>query len=189
MELKKRILRTVVEEIVVRRDDDQQHHVLVVHWKGGVHSELRVKRNGTGQHRRVADEKAVELIVELSKICDDQTIAQVLNRLGYRTGQGKTWRVHHVYGVRHTRGLTNYKRTGDWLTLEGAAEKLDVSNTVVKRLIQDRVLPAKQVVACAPWIIERADIELPAVQRRIRAVHGGRKLARLAPGQQELPLK
>ena len=38
MELKKRILRTVVEEIVVRSDDDQQRHVLIVHWKGGVHT-------------------------------------------------------------------------------------------------------------------------------------------------------
>jgi hypothetical protein len=189
MELKKRILRTVVEEILVRRDDEQQHHILNVHWKGGVHSELRVKRNGTGQHRRVADEKAVELIEELSKICDDKTTAQVLNRLGYRTGQGKTWHVHHVSGVRHTRGLTNYRRTGDWLTLEDTAAKLDVSNTVVKRLIQEGVLPAKQVVACAPWIIERADLELPAVQLRVRAVHEGRKLTGPVPGQQELPLK
>ena len=189
MELKKRTLRTVVEEIVVRRDDDDREHILNVHWKGGVHSELRVKRNGTGQHGRVADEKAVELIEELSKICDDQTIAQVLNRLGYRTGQGKTWRVHHVHGLRHTRGLTNYKRIGDWLSLEGAARTLDVSNTVVKRLIQEGVLPAKQVVPCAPWIIERASLDLPAVQHRIRAVHEGRKLSRPVPGQQELPLK
>jgi len=189
VELKKRILRTVIEEIVVRRDDGQHRNVLTVHWKGGVHSELSVKRNGSGQHGRVADEKAVELIEELSKICDDQTIAQVLNRLGYRTGQGKTWRVHHVHGVRHTRGLTNYRRTGDWLSLEEAAKNLDVSNTVVKRLIQEGVLPAKQVVPCAPWVIERANLEIPAVRHRVAAVHKGRKLSRAAPGQQELPLK
>lgn len=189
MELKKRILRTVIEEIVVRRDDEQKQHVLNVHWKGGVHSELRVKRNGPGQHRRVADEKSVELIEQLSKICDDQTIAQVLNRLGYLTGQGKTWRVHHVHGVRHTRGLTNYKRTGDWLSLEAAAEQLGISNTVVKRLIREGALPASQVVSCAPWIIERANLELPAVQRRANAVREGRRLTRPASGQQELPLK
>jgi DNA invertase Pin-like site-specific DNA recombinase len=189
MELKKRILRTVVEEIIVRGDEDQKEHILNVHWKGGVHSELRVKRNGTGQHRRVADEKAVELIEELSKICDDQTIAQVLNRLGYLTGQGKTWRVHHVHGLRHTRGLTNYKRAGDWLSLEGAAGKLDVSNTVVKKMIQEGVLPARQVVSYAPWVIERANLELPAVQHRVRAVHEGRKLARPVAGQRELPLE
>jgi hypothetical protein len=188
-ELRKRILRTVIQEIVVRRDDDRQSDLLTVHWKGGVHSELRVKRNGTGQHRRIADEKAVELIEELSKVCDDHTIAQVLNRLGYQTGQGKTWRVHHVHGVRHTRGLRNYKRTGDWVTLEEAARKLDVSNTVIKRLIQEGVLPAKQVVPGAPWVIEHASLELTAVRHCIRAVRDRRELSQPVHGQQDLPLK
>jgi hypothetical protein len=105
VELKKRILRTVLEDIVVTPSDNLPQHLLHLHWKGGVHTELRVARNGTGQHRRVADQKAVELITELSKICDDKTIAVVLNRLGYRTGQGKTWRVHHVSNVRYCRRL------------------------------------------------------------------------------------
>jgi hypothetical protein len=96
VDLKKRILRTVLEEIVVANIDAPPQHTLHLHWKGGVHTELRVARNGTGQHTRVGDDHAVELMTELSKICDDKTIACVLNRLGYRTGQGKTWRVHHV---------------------------------------------------------------------------------------------
>ncbi|HYS20389.1 MAG TPA: recombinase family protein, partial [Gemmatimonadales bacterium] len=181
--LKKRILRTVIEEIVVNGGDEPPHHVLQVHWKGGVHSELHVKRNGTGQHGRVADEKAVALIAELSKICNDQTIAQVLNRLGYRTGQGKTWRLHHIHNVRHGRGLPNYRRSGEWLTLEETARTLRVSNTVIKRLIREGTLPAQQVVRCAPWVIDRSGLALPAVQACIQAVHNGRKLPCTAPGQ------
>jgi hypothetical protein len=87
VELKKLTLRTVLEDIVVTTSDAPPQHLLHLHWKGGVHTELRVRRNGTGQHSRVADENAVELIAELSKICDDKAIAVVLNRLGYRTGQ------------------------------------------------------------------------------------------------------
>jgi DNA invertase Pin-like site-specific DNA recombinase len=189
VELKKRILRAVLEEIVVENRDDPPQHCLHMHWKGGVHTELRVVRNRTGQHNRVADDKAVELITELSKICDDKTIAVVLNRLGYRTGQGKTWRVHHVHNVRYCRRLPNYKRTAEWLSLEETARELNVSNTVIKRLIQDGVLPATQVVACAPWVIERSHLQLPSVQARIRAIHAGRKLRRLSPEQCELPLK
>jgi DNA invertase Pin-like site-specific DNA recombinase len=189
VELKKRILRTVLEEIVVENRDDPPQHVLHVHWKGGVHTELRVVRNGIGQHSRVADDKAVELITELSKICDDKTIAVVLNRLGYRTGQGKTWRVHHVYNVRYCRQLPNYQRTGEWLSLEETARELKVSNTVIKHLIQDGSLPATQVIEYAPWVIERQHLQLPSVQSRIRAVHAGRKLRRSAREQCELPLK
>jgi DNA invertase Pin-like site-specific DNA recombinase len=95
--LKKRILRTVLAEIVIDRVEEPAQELLRLHWKGGVHPEVRVARNGTGQHRHVADDKAIELIEELSKICTAQRIAQVLNRLGYRTGQGHTWRVHHIY--------------------------------------------------------------------------------------------
>jgi len=188
VELKKRILRTVLEEIVVNNSDDPPQHVLQLHWKGGVHTELRVARNGTGQHRRVADDKAVELITELSKICDDKTIAVVLNRLGYRTGQGQTWRVHHVWNVRHGRQLPNYRHTGEWLTLEATALELGVSNTVIKRLIAEGVLPATHVVDYAPWVIKRTDLQQPAVQARIQAVHHGHKLRRPVAGQDQLPL-
>jgi len=189
VELKKRILRTVLEDIVVTNTDEPPQHVLHLHWKGGVHTELRVARNGTGQHRRVADDTAVELITELSKICDDKTIAVVLNRLGYRTGQGQTWRVHHVSNVRYCRRLPNYRHDGTWLPLEAAARELGVSNTVIKNLIADGVLPAAQVVKCAPWVIERVDLQRPSVQARIQAVRDGRKLPRPMRGQDELPLK
>ncbi|MCI0437481.1 MAG: recombinase family protein [Gemmatimonadetes bacterium] len=189
MELKKRIVRTVIEEIVVQSADEPPQHVLQVHWKGGGHSTLHVRRNGIGQHGRVTDEHAIALIEELSKICDDQMIAQVLNRLGYRTGHGHTWRLHHVHNVRHTRGLPNYRQRGDWLTLEETARTLGVSNTVIKRLIREQILPAHQVVRCAPWVIERTSLGLPAVQTSIEAVHTGRKLPRHAPGQRELSLK
>ena len=187
--LKKRIVRTVLEEIVVTDAEEPPQHVLHLHWKGGVHTELRVARNGTGHHRRVADDKAVELITELSKICEDKTIAVVLNRLGYRTGQGQTWRVHHVWNVRYGRRLPNYRHDGTWLPLETAARELGVSNTVIKNLIADGVLPATQVVKCAPWVIARVDLQRPAVQARIQAVHDGRKLPRPIRGQDELPLK
>jgi hypothetical protein len=115
-------------QVVVNNTDDPPQHVLHLHWKGGVHTELRVVRNRIGQHRRVADDTAVELITELSKICDDRTIAIVLNRLGYRTGQGQTWRVHHVWNVRYGRHLPNYH-----MMVRGfhsrAARELGVSNT------------------------------------------------------------
>jgi hypothetical protein len=39
----------------------------------------------------VTDVNMIELIRELSKVCIDQAIAATLNRLGYRTGTGKTW--------------------------------------------------------------------------------------------------
>src|SRR5947209_9280649 len=85
--LKKRILRTVLTEIIINNDADSATHRLRLHWAGGVHTELRVERNKPGQHRHSADRCVIELVSELAKICQDKTIAAILNRLGYKTGQ------------------------------------------------------------------------------------------------------
>jgi hypothetical protein len=188
-ELKKRILRTVLREIVITNTEDSRAHVLVLHWQGSVHTELRVQRNRPGHHRRVTDVDVIELIQELSKVCIDSTIAATLNRLGYRTGTGKTWRAHSVSSLRYTQRLPNYIKATDWLTVEQTAAVLAVSETVIRRLIKHHVLPAKQVVESTPWIIARQDLELPSVQAEIQAVHKGRQLLKPSPDQDEFPWK
>jgi len=183
--LKKRILRTALVEITLDVTGDPPQNRLRLHWAGGVHSELQFRRNGTGQHRRCADRQVLDLVRELAKVCDDQAIAMILNRLGYRTGQGNTWRSSRVMGLRYYHGIVTCQRQENWLTLEDAALTLQVSNTVVRRLIKEKILPAEQVVTYAPWVIRREDLALPAVRAAVQAVHEGRQLPRTAPGQQE----
>jgi hypothetical protein len=52
MRVKQRIVRILIHEIIADVDEAQQAIVLVIHWAGGRHSELQVKRNKTGGHRR-----------------------------------------------------------------------------------------------------------------------------------------
>ncbi len=188
-ELKKRILRTALHEVVVDNDEDQRRHVLQLHWQGGVHTELRVRYNGIGQRRVRTEKTALELIRELSKVCSDQTIAATLNRLGYQTGGGKTWRVHSVQQTRSYHRIANYRNSQEWLTIEEASKELEVSHTVIRRLIHQSILPASQVVATTPWIIERENLSLAAVQSAVAAVHTGRQLPRRHPNQTEIAFK
>lgn len=51
--LKKRILRTVLEEVVADTTDDPPTVHLKLHWAGGVHTELTVRKNRTGHHDHV----------------------------------------------------------------------------------------------------------------------------------------
>ena len=62
-----------------------------------------------------------------------------------------------------------------WITMQQAAATLGVSEMVVRRLIAQKTLPAKQIVKFAPWMIERTHLELPAVRKEIRRVHEGRR--------------
>jgi DNA invertase Pin-like site-specific DNA recombinase len=187
--LKKRILRTVLNEIVLDVADDPPRNLLWLHWSGGVHTQLSLLRNRPGQHGRAVSTEAVELMRELASVCNDQTIAAVLNRLGYRTGHGLTWRASRVAGVRNYHGIPPCDPSPDRLTLEQVAAILQVSNTVVRRFIKDQVLPARQLVPYAPWVIRREDLALPAVQAATQAVRAGRKHPRTAPGHPELPLE
>ena len=189
VELKKRILRTVIEEIVVNSVEEPAEHRLQIHWAGGVHTELRVARNKTGMHRRMASGEVVELVRELAKVCDDKTIAGVLNRLGFTTGQGNSWRVSRVVSFRHTHRIDGFSGHEGWMTLEEAARRSEVSHTVVKGLIRRGVLPARQVVQYAPWVIEEKALESAAVKAAIQRVHKGKKFPPTVAGQSELPIK
>ncbi|WP_287241542.1 hypothetical protein [Mesorhizobium sp.] len=46
---KKRIVRTVIHEVVADIDEEASEIVLLIHWIGGVHTELRLPRRRRGQ--------------------------------------------------------------------------------------------------------------------------------------------
>jgi DNA invertase Pin-like site-specific DNA recombinase len=187
VELKKEILRTVLQEIVVCDTEGATEHRLQMHWTGGVHTEIRVPRNRPGQHRLAAGQDVIALVTELAKVSDDRMIAAVLNRLGYRTGQGNCWSVPRVCSFRHNHAIELSTNQG-FVSLQAAAELLGLSDTAVRTLIRKGILAAKQVVACAPWIIEKTALEQPRVQAAARAVRAGRVVPPTASGQAELTL-
>ena len=49
--LMKRIVRTVIQEVIAGIDPEAAEIVLVVHWVGGVHSEMRLPRRGVFKDR------------------------------------------------------------------------------------------------------------------------------------------
>lgn len=189
IEFKKRVVRTVLKEIVINIDDDPPRTDLRLHWHGGVHTTLSVARNPRGKHSHGTKEEVLNVIRELSRVCDDRKIASVLNRLGYRTGQGNSWHASRVADVRCHYQLPKYTKCDDWLTMSQAAEILHVSTTVIQRLIAEGKLPATQVVKCAPWIIPRESLSLAAVQEDLATLRGGRRRPLIRPDQRELPLK
>ena len=102
----------------------------------------------------------------------DGQIARVLNRLGLKTGRNNNWTAGRVNSLRHYHGIPVYdpeicKQKG-LLTLQEAAASLDVSASVVARLLHRGILPGRQVVPYAPWTIRAADLQEPAVQEYVR---------------------
>lgn len=161
-----------------------------IHWAGGAHTVTQIRKNHTGGHRYACDQNVIELIRQLACVCPDAEIASVLNRLGYQTGAGNSWNESRVRSQRSYKGISAFdpaiQRT--WLTLAEAAGELKVSAGSVRKLLEREILPAKQVVRNAPWMIERKDLLLPAVQAHVKAVKDGKHCPRHESGQTVMSL-
>ena len=135
--------------------------MLVIHWKGGQHSELRVRKPRTGEHGCSTPEQALAVIRSMAGRWSDQDIAASLNRMGMPTGQGKTWTAHRVSSLRRVRGIHGYRsaeKNGEWLTLRDAAAKLTVSHHQIRKLIKAGILKSEQIMPDAPHQIRAVDL-------------------------------
>ena len=87
--LKKQIVRTLIDEIIVDLEKPQNEVVLMIHWAGGHHTELRVPKRWRKRHGPMDDLKAI--VRTLRKVLSDEAIAQVLNREKLGQESGETW--------------------------------------------------------------------------------------------------
>lgn len=101
MRLKQRITRILIREIIADVDENHREIVLLMHWAGGRHSELRLRKSETGKHRHCTSIDAIEVIRKMAGKFSDEQIAATLNRLRLRTGADNTWNETRVYSVRH----------------------------------------------------------------------------------------
>jgi excisionase family DNA binding protein len=162
MRARQRLLRALVTDIIADVDEAAREVVLTIHWRGGQHSQLRVRKPKTGEHGCRTSEQALAVMRSMATRWSDEDIAASLNRMGMPTGQGKTWTAHRVSSVRRVNGINAYRsaeKTGEWLTMTEAAIRLSVTNHKIRRLIKDRVLAAEQVVPGAPYQIRARDLD------------------------------
>ena len=168
---RKRIIRVVLREVVARVEDDQIH--LLLHWQGGDHTPLTVRKNRRGQTRWSVEPETVGLIRSCARLMPDKAIAGMLNRTGKRTGRLNGWTQSRVRSFRNTHGIAVY-RDGEWaergeVTLIDAAKMLNVSPMTVLRQIRAGLIPAEQYCKGAPWVIKRRDVEDSRLIERLTA--------------------
>jgi hypothetical protein len=173
MRLKQRIVRILIHEIVVDVNEKDHEVVLLIHWAGGRHSELRVKKNRTGEHTRCTSMDAIEVMRQMAIGHTDEQIAATLNRLGLQTGIGNSWNDQRVYSARRYHQLPAFDPSlaSTFLTLEQTAERLGVSANSVRRMIQRKTLPACQVVPTAPWRIAVEALESDRVKQAVKNIN------------------
>lgn len=178
-ETRKKIIRLLIKEIIVDVVGDAL--ALVIHWQGGDHTEMKVKKNKVGHTRWTIDAGVVDLVRVLARQLPDNTIAAILNRSGKPTAHGASWTRTHIRGLRNTHGIPVYREgeraERDEITIDEAAETLKVSRATAYRMVTSGVLPAQHLCAGAPWIIRLADLQLDTVRRDAEARRSRRPIS------------
>lgn len=169
MGLKQRVVQILIREIVVEVSSDKREIVLLLHWAGGRHSELRIaKREFRGRPTRL---EAVAVVRQMAGRFSDEQIAATLNRMGMRTGEGNTWNQGRVASLRYRQQLVDFEPgRSKVLTMDEAAEKLGISTTAVRRLLIRKVIDGSQAIAYAPWEIKQESLEREQVKRAVDAI-------------------
>ena len=164
--LKKMIFRTAIEEIIVRAKEDKRTLELLIHWKGGTHTQLVMERPRSATETATSTE-ALEIIRRMSVRHGDDQIASVLNRLGYSTGKGKRWNQTRVATARRNHSIAGQKRAlpdPERVSLSEAARLCGVSHHTIERLVEAGLLKREQVTPRAPWEIRRTDLDAEPVR-------------------------
>jgi len=102
------------------------------------------------------DKKNIRGLAELKA---DADIARNLNLVKIQTSSGKSWTETSVRDFRHHYKIpvfdpSKYEKKG-WVNLQEAARILGTSSTAVSRLIQAKILQARQIIKYSSWIIEK----------------------------------
>jgi hypothetical protein len=133
---RKRIARAVIEEVVVDVDAPAGEVELVVHWKGGVHTESRIRRRRRGESRQAAPSETVDAVRALALTCTDTMMAGYLNRNGLRSGKGNRWTRERVTSLRSKRDIPCHsperKRSEGWMTLTEASRYAGVGSRALR---------------------------------------------------------
>jgi hypothetical protein len=169
--LKKRIVRTVIQEVVADIDADAGMIVLLIHWMGGTHTELRLPRRRRGQ-RNSTPPDIIVAVRQLVLIANDDLIAGVLNRNKLTTGHGNRWTRERVTSLRshHKIPVHRYAENGvePWLNLTKAAAHLGISAKTLRIAAESAEIETLHPLPDGPWIFSRATLEGSTAQALVR---------------------
>jgi hypothetical protein len=172
MVLKKQIVRTLIVEIVVDLEKPKNEVVLIIHWAGGHHTELRAPTHWRKRPSYSPDLKSI--MNTLRKVLGDEAIASTLNRQRLRTPDGNTWTAQKVADFREYHHIAEFnadtQKARGWMTQAQAATHVNVSPMSMTRLVQLGIIPAEQQGAGLPAVIQQADIDSPRVQATLSAL-------------------
>jgi DNA invertase Pin-like site-specific DNA recombinase len=175
---KKRLLRALIREIVVDIDEQTSEVVLLIHWKGGVHTPLRLPRRRRGQSGGQTPKDIVEAVRVMSRIYGDEMIAGVLNRAKLRTARGNYWTRTLIASLRSNNDIQCHdarrQAVEGWLNLSQAARLVGIANRTLRLAIERGDIAAERPISCGPWVLNKQTLQSDTAVRFLEHVRLGK---------------
>jgi hypothetical protein len=144
---------------MLRARADAAEIVLLIHWMGGVHTELRLPRKRRGQ-RNATSHDVIDAVRQLVLIANDDLIAGILNRNALTTGNGNRWTLERVTALRTYNKIPVYRPATEgnepWLNLSKAAALLEISPKTLRLAAEAGQIDSIHPLPQGPWIFSRA---------------------------------
>jgi hypothetical protein len=170
---KQRLTHILIQEAVIDLDDAANEAIVIIHWTGGRHTELRVPRVRTGRYPADRHPSPVEVIRKLGGQWPDRELAVTMNRMRCKSEDGQSWTMVRVQELRERVGIAAFdpaQAGSETISVDETANRLHISVGSVQRLIRQGILPATQLMPSAPWKVPVEALESEAVQIGVRGV-------------------
>lgn len=161
---RKELLGTLLTEVTISLDRAAGHADLVLRWKGGALTDLRVPLTTRTSARLRTDEDTIDLVRRLAVHYPDAQIAGILNRQNRSTATGLPFTAGRVQVLRHHWTIPCHQpdvhtsQNNDQLfTIVDAAAELKLPPPTLHRWITEGFITGEQLTPGAPWRIRLTD--------------------------------
>jgi hypothetical protein len=160
--------------------------IVVIHWNGGVHTEVQLPRRRRGQNNSQVSKEVIDTVRDLSLICSDKIIATILNRNGLLAGRGNRWTRDHVTALcsyhQIPRHSADAQAAEGWMNLTQAAHVLNINARTLRLAVERGQIEARHPVPDGPWVINRRALQTSAAAH---LVERGKRTAAIRNDEQE----
>ena len=161
---RKELLGTLLTEVTITLDRPAGHADLVLRWKGGALTDLRVPLTARKQARLRTDEDTIDLVRRLAVHYPDAQIAGILNRQTRSTATGLPFTAGRVQSLRHHWNIPCHQpdvhtseNSDQLFTIVDAAAELKLPPPTLHRWINEGFITGEQLTPGAPWRIRLTD--------------------------------
>ena len=179
MRTKQRLARILIQEVVIDLDEDKDEVAMAIHWTGGRHTEVRLARTRTGRYPEDRHPSPVDVVRTLGGHWSDRQLATTMNRMRCKRNNGESWTTLRVRDLRERLGVAAFNAAAarpDTISVDETARRLKICVGSVLRLIKAGILPAQQLMPCAPWQVPVGALQSQQVKTGVQDVIARRPL-------------